>query len=315
MEYIKQSMTFEIQEPTVLSLGKFDGLHRGHELLLQYMAKKKQEHKELKAAIFTFDVPPREQVQNISAQVLTTSQEKESLFRERGIDYVIECPFTREVMCMEPEEFIRRISENLHVKYMVVGTDFHFGHQRRGDYRMLEAYAPLFGYQAKIVDKIREDGKDISSTYVRDEIAAGNIGKANQLLGYAFFVSGKVLHGKKMGKAVLGIPTVNLLPPPEKLLPPFGVYISETTWNGRCYQGITNVGVKPSVKGEHPVGVETHLFGVSEDMYGEEIRVSFLKCVRPEQKFESLEALKAQMEQDIQYAKMYFNAGKGVRKN
>ncbi len=315
MEYIKQSMTFEIQEPTVLSLGKFDGLHRGHELLLQYMAKKKQEHKELKAAIFTFDVPPREQVQNISAQVLTTSQEKESLFRERGIDYVIECPFTREVMCMEPEEFIRRISENLHVKYMVVGTDFHFGHQRRGDYRMLEAYAPLFGYQAKIVDKIREDGKDISSTYVRDEIAAGNIGKANQLLGYAFFVSGNVLHGKKMGKAVLGIPTVNLLPPPEKLLPPFGVYISETTWNGRRYQGITNVGVKPSVKGEHPVGVETHLFGVSEDMYGEEIRVSFLKCVRPEQKFESLEALKAQMEQDIQYAKMYFNAGKGVRKN
>ncbi len=315
MEYIKQSMTFEIQEPTVLSLGKFDGLHRGHELLLQYMAKKKQEHKELKAAIFTFDVPPREQVQNISAQVLTTSQEKESLFRERGIDYVIECPFTREVMCMEPEEFIRRISENLHVKYMVVGTDFHFGHQRRGDYRMLEAYAPLFGYQAKIVGKIREDGKDISSTYVRDEIAAGNIGKANQLLGYAFFVSGNVLHGKKMGKAVLGIPTVNLLPPPEKLLPPFGVYISETTWNGRRYQGITNVGVKPSVKGEHPVGVETHLFGVSEDMYGEEIRVSFLKCVRPEQKFESLEALKAQMEQDIQYAKMYFNAGKGVRKN
>ncbi len=299
----------------MLSLGKFDGLHRGHELLLQYMAKKKQEHKELKAAIFTFDVPPREQVQNISAQVLTTSQEKESLFRERGIDYVIECPFTREVMCMEPEEFIRRISENLHVKYMVVGTDFHFGHQRRGDYRMLEAYAPLFGYQAKIVDKIREDGKDISSTYVRDEIAAGNIGKANQLLGYAFFVSGNVLHGKKMGKAVLGIPTVNLLPPPEKLLPPFGVYISETTWNGRRYQGITNVGVKPSVKGEHPVGVETHLFGVSEDMYGEEIRVSFLKCVRPEQKFESLEALKAQMEQDIQYAKMYFNAGKGVRKN
>ncbi len=315
MEYIKQSMTFEIQEPTVLSLGKFDGLHRGHELLLQYMAKKKQEQKQLKAAIFTFDVPPREQIQNISAQVLTTSQEKEFLFRQRGVDYVIECPFTREVMCMEPEEFIRRISVNFHVKYMVVGTDFHFGHQRRGDYRMLEAYAPQFGYEAKVVDKIREDGRDISSTYVREEIAAGNIEKANQLLGYAFFVTGKVLHGEKMGKAVLGIPTLNLLPPPEKLLPPFGVYISETIWNGRRYQGITNVGVKPSIKGDHPVGVETHLFDLSENMYGEEVRVSFLKCVRPEQKFESLKALKAQMEQDIQYAKMYFNAGKGVRKN
>ena len=315
MKYIKQSMTFKIQEPTVLSLGKFDGLHRGHELLLQYMAKKKKEQKELKTVIFTFDIPPREQIQNVPAQVLTTSSEKEWLFQKLGIDYVIECPFTPEVRHMEPEEFIRRIVFGFHVNYMVVGTDFRFGHRRRGDYHMLQDCAPQYGYEVAVMDKIQENGRDISSTYVREEITAGNIEKANELLGYPFFVEGTVLHGRKMGRAVLGIPTINLIPPPAKLLPPFGVYVSLTEWEGQKIPGITNVGCKPTVEGENPVGVETHLLDFSKDLYGKEVRVRFLKRVRPEHKFASLESLKAQMEQDIQYANMYFNTGKGVRKN
>lgn len=315
MEYIRHSMTFEIQEPTVLSLGKFDGLHRGHELLLEYMAKKKQEHPELKAVVFTFDIPPREQVQNISAQVLTTRFEKEQLFQNMGIDYVIECPFTREIMCMEPEEFIRRIASDLHVKYMVVGTDFRFGYKRRGDYRMLMEYADQYGYCVEVLDKIQENGRDISSTFVREEIASGNIEKANELLGYAFFVEGRVLHGRKIGKAVLGIPTINLIPPPDKLLPPFGVYVTETVWKGQHYPGITNVGCKPTIQGDNPVGVETHLFDFTEDLYGEEVQIRFLKHVRKEQKFETLDALMAQMELDIQYGRLYFNTGKGVQKN
>ncbi len=315
MEYIKQSMTFEIKEPTVLSFGKFDGLHQGHELLMKYMAQKKQEEKDLKAVVFTFDIPPREQTQNVQAQVLTTSFEKEKLFENAGIDYVIECPFTHEIMCMEPEEFIRRIVKNLHVKYMVVGTDFRFGHNRRGDYHMLEAYAPEYGYEVKVLPKMQRDDRDISSTFVREQIAAGNIEKANELLGYAFFVEGTVLYGRKMGKAVFGIPTINLLPSEHKLLPPLGVYITETHWRGKLYPGITNVGCKPTIEGENPIGVETHLFEFSENLYGQEVRISFLKKVRPERKFSSLDALKVQMEQDIQYAKVYFNTGKGVRKN
>lgn len=307
MEYIKQSVTFEIKEPTVLSLGKFDGLHRGHELLMEYMAEKKKEQKGLKAVIFTFDIPPREQVQNIQAQVLTTNQEKEKLFESIGIDYLIECPFTREVMCTEPEEFIRLMVERLNVKYVVVGTDFHFGHKRRGDYRMLQEYAPQYGYEVKVVDKMQEDGRDISSTFVREEIAAGNIEKANELLGYEFFVEGTILHGKKMGKAVLGIPTINLLPPEDKLLPPYGVYVTVTECEGSRYPGITNVGCKPTIEGKNPVGVETHLFDVARDMYGKEVKISFLNRVRAERKFDSLEALKFQMEQDIQYGRNYFN--------
>lgn len=315
MEYIKKSMTFEIEGPTVLSLGKFDGLHRGHELLMEYMREKKQEHQNLKAAVFTFDIPPSEQTQNLQMQVLTTNQEKARLFEENGIDYLIECPFTREIMCMEPEEFIDRIVKNLHVKDIVVGTDFRFGHNRRGDYQMLRQYAPRYGYQLKVVPKMQEDGRDISSTYIREEITAGNIEKAYRLLGYPFFVEGTVLHGRKLGKAVLGIPTINLIPPPDKLLPPMGVYVTSTECAGKYYPGITNVGCKPTIEGENPIGVETHLFDVSEDMYGRMVRVSFLKRVRPEQKFDSLDALKAQMEQDIQYGKVYFDTGKGVQKN
>ncbi len=310
MEYIKQSITFKMEEPTVLSLGKFDGLHRGHELLIAYMAEKKEERKDLKAVIFTFDMPPKEKVQNISAQVLTTNQEKVKLFESRGVDCLIECPFTKEFMCMEPEDFIEKIVISLNVKYIVVGTDFHFGYKRRGNYQMLLKYAKQYGYEVKVVDKMQEDGRDISSTYVREEITLGNMEKANKLLGYMFFVEGIVLHGKKLGKAILGIPTINLIPPEDKLLPPFGVYVTVTEWKGKKYPGITNVGCKPTIEGKHPVGVETHLFDMSEDMYGAEVKVSFLSRVRAEQKFESLESLKFQMEQDIQYARRYFSAKK-----
>ena len=172
MKYIRNTTDFYIEENTVLSLGKFDGIHRGHEQLLQYFAKKKDEG--LAGAIFTFDIPPRRNVQNVEAKVLTTNEEKRHMFERLGIDYVVECPFTQEIMCMEPEDFIAKIVRQLHVKCMVVGEDFHFGHNRRGDYHMLRQYAGKYGYEVIVVEKIKEDSRDISSTFVREEIAAGN---------------------------------------------------------------------------------------------------------------------------------------------
>lgn len=310
MEYIKGTTTFKIEEPTVLSLGKFDGLHRGHELLMDYVFKKKQEG--LKAAIFTFDIPPKKNVEHVFAKVLTTNEEKVRLFESIGIDYLVECPFTQKIMCMEPESFIEMIVKQLNVKCLVVGTDFHFGHNRRGDYRMLQQYAQHFGYEVEVVDKMQEDGRDISSTFIREQIVSGNIEKANALLGYEYFVQGTVVHGRKMGREVLGIPTVNLLPAEEKLLPPFGVYISVTEWNSKCYPGITNIGCKPTVEGKNPVGAETHIFDFDENIYGEEVKVSFLKSVRAEKKFESLEALKKQMMQDIESGIHYFREYKNM---
>lgn len=304
MEYIKGTTTFKIEEPTVLSLGKFDGLHRGHELLMDYVFQKKKEG--LKAAIFTFDIPPKKNVEHIQTRVLTTNEEKCRLFEKIGIDYLIECPFTPEVMCMEPETFIEMMVRQLKVKCMVVGKDFHFGHNRRGDYRMLQEYADEFGYEVEVVDKMQEDGRDISSTFVREQIMAGNMEKANALLGYGYFVEGIVLHGRKMGRAVLGIPTINLIPPEEKLLPPFGVYLSITEWNGKSYPGITNIGCKPTIEGENPIGVETHIFDFQEEIYGKEVKVSFISKIREEKKFASLDALKEQMARDVAFGKQYF---------
>ena len=213
MKYIKNTTEFYIEENTVLSLGKFDGIHRGHELLLSHMAAKKKEG--LAAAIFTFDIPPSRNVLGAASKVLTTNAEKMHIFERLGVDYLIECPFTQEIRCMEAEAFIEKIVRQLHVKCMVVGEDFRFGHQRRGDYRMLLAQEKQLGYQAIVVEKMQEDARDISSTFIREEITAGNIAKANHLLGYRYFVTGEVVHGNQFGRT-MGIPTMNQLPPEEK---------------------------------------------------------------------------------------------------
>ena len=160
---------------------------------------------------------------------------------------------------------------------------------------------------------MQKDGRDISSTFVREEISRGNIELANELLGYEFFVEGRILHGTHMGNAVLGIPTINLLPPEEKLLPPLGVYVTVTECQGSSYGGITNVGRKPTIGGNFPIGVETHLFDVSKDLYGEEAKVRFLSHVRPEQKFRSLDSLISQMKQDIQYGRAYYENTRRLR--
>lgn len=134
MEYIKGRLDFHVAEPTVLSIGKFDGLHRGHELLMDYVFQKKKEG--MKAVIFTFDVPPKKSLEQDAARVLTTNEEKMHLFEQIGIDYLIECPFTEEIMHMPAEEFLKKIVEQLSIRCIVAGTDCSFGYQRRGDYRM-----------------------------------------------------------------------------------------------------------------------------------------------------------------------------------
>lgn len=307
MEYIKNTTEFSISEETAVSLGKFDGIHKGHVRLLEYLKEKKRLGQ--KSVVFTFDIPPRQRVGAWGqSKVLTTNEEKMRLFEQNGMDYVIECPFTPEIMHMEAEDFVDMIVRQLHIKSLVVGSDFHFGHNRRGDYQLLRALAGVYGYDVKVVDKVQENGRDISSTLVREEILAGRIESANKLLGYPYFVQGKVVHGNEMGR-LFGAPTANLLPPEEKLLPPYGVYVTRTSISGRgdrVYGGITNVGCKPTIQGSNPVGIETHLFDFGEWIYDREIKVEFLKRVRQEQKFDSLEQLKLQMNKDIEKGIKYY---------
>ena len=215
MKYIKNTTNFFIDEPTVISLGKFDGIHRGHELLLEHLMKKKKEG--YATVIFTFDVPPKKVIDSEDAKVLTTNEEKMHMFDSFGIDYLIECPFTPQVMNLEPEFFIEMLVKNLSVKCIVAGEDFRFGRERRGDYQMLKEYAKKFSYEAIVLPKMKEEERDISSTFVREEIMAGRIEMANKLLGYPYFVSGQVKHGNRIGRTI-GFPTINLIPPDNKLL-------------------------------------------------------------------------------------------------
>ncbi len=304
MKYITKTLGFKIEEPTAVTLGKFDGLHRGHELLMQNVLECSRKYKVASVA-FTFDMPPRNRVEEIVANVLTTNDEKQYIFEKQGIDYLIECPFTPEVMAMEPEAFIKWIVDSLNMKYVVVGDDFRFGHKRAGDYHTLQQYEEQYGYKTIVLDKLKDSNRDISSTYVREKIADGNIRKANQLLGYNYFIKSEILHGKKLGRRI-GIPTINMILPEHKLLPPNGVYVTEVLVDGKTYMGVTNVGCKPTVSEDRVIGVETYIDDFNQDVYGEKIVVSFLEFIRPEMKFASVEELKKQMNTDIQVARKYY---------
>lgn len=297
MEYISKTLDFHVDEPSVISFGKFDGLHRGHEFLMEKQIEQSNLHG-YKRIIFTFDIPPKSEVLGIESKVIITNDEKEYVFEESGVDYLIECPFVPEVMNMEADVFVRWIVKNLNVKCIVVGDDFHFGHNRVGDHHLLAQMADEMGYELIVVDKIKDGERDISSTYIREEIAAGHIRKANELLGYPFFIKGKVVHGRQLGRTI-GIPTVNLTVPQEKLLPPNGVYMTKVLVKDNWYLGVTNIGCKPTISGKNPIGAETYIIDFSQDVYGQDIMVELHEFIRPEMKFDSIEELKSRMSADI----------------
>lgn len=305
MRYEKDFKGLQLAEHTVLSLGKFDGLHRGHELLIESVLGKAGPG--LKAAVFTFDIPPMQAGGKLQ-QVITTNEEKQRLFAGRGIDYLIECPFTEEIKCMEAERFIEEIAKRLCAKWIVIGTDFRFGHNRRGDYKMLQQYAVQYGYQVQVVPKMQHGGRDISSTYIREELSGGSLELANELLGYPYFIQGKIIHGNQLGRKI-GFPTINIQPPVQKLLPPYGVYVSRIELDGQRYGGITNIGKKPTVGGDSLAGAETYIYGFHGDVYEKEAKVSLLHFERPEIKFGGIGALQAQLQKDIAYGAQYLGIG------
>ncbi len=296
MQIIRGMTEFQIEGETAVSLGKFDGLHLGHQLLVERILEKKREG--LKSLIFTFDFGDR--------PLLLLPEERRNMLRKWGVDYLLECPFVDSVSHMEAEDFVREILvKQLHVRYLAVGTDFRFGYQRRGDYHLLQRMSGELGYEVEVVEKACYGGEEISSSRIRRELEQGHMELVGQLLGYAYSVTGEVLHGHRIGRT-LGMPTINLLPEERKLLPPNGVYATRTVIAGEIFEGITNVGYKPTVGGETRKGVETYLFDLDRDLYGEILTVRFYGYERPERKFASLEELQKRIEQDVEWGRNYF---------
>ncbi len=295
MKYFSNTTDFSWEKPTAVTLGKFDGLHRGHQKLLAEVSRLRSQ--EVSSAVFAIAPPER--------PYLLSPEEKREMIERYNMDCMVACPFIPEILHMAPEEFIRRIlKERLHARYVVVGTDFRFGYQRSGDAALLQAVQKTYGLQVLVLEKECCRGREISSTYVREALEVGDMELVQELLGYAYPVQGIVQHGHQLGRR-LGMPTINLIPEPGKLLPPSGVYFSDVEAGGRWYQGVTNIGVKPTVDGSF-LGVETYLYDFHQDIYGRETKVHLRHYCRPERKFESVEALKHQMEKDIYSGKEYF---------
>lgn len=307
MRIIEKETSFQLDKASAVAIGKFDGIHRGHQSLLRHVLEQKE--KGLRAVVFTFDPSPAVLFSGRSLPELTTKEEKRKLFEELGIDVLIEYPLDFTTAAMPAADFIGKVlAGQIKTAYIAAGTDLSFGKEGKGDTALLQKCAATYGYRTEIIEKVTYEGREISSSYVREAVKAGDMETAAKLIGEAYSVRGVVAHGKKLGRR-LGMPTVNLLPEKEKLLPPFGVYFSEVVIEedpgGRVYRGTTNIGCKPTVNNEEQVGVETYLYDFAQEIYGKEITVRLFSFHRPEMKFASVEELKKQMAADIARGRYY----------
>lgn len=298
MEIIEGTTDFALSGKSAVAIGKFDGIHLGHQKLLsQLLAQRAQG---LLATVFTFDVQPAAFFGG-EGKELTTRAEKRAAFEKLGIDVLIEFPLNRETAATAPETFVEDyLAKRMRAAYICAGPDLSFGKDGAGDYDLLARYADRFGYRTELIDKVRVDGEEVSSTRVREAVRLGKMEEAAGMLGRFYAVSGPVAHGKKLGRT-LGMPTANLIPEEDKLLPPNGVYHTSVRIDGedRSYNGISNVGCKPTVSDENRMGIETNIYDFEGDIYGRGITVEFMHFRRPERKFDSVEALRTQIEADI----------------
>lgn len=293
MKELSSFEAYKSTQKTAVTLGKFDGLHKGHQKLIQKICGYASE--EIQSVVCAFDMSKDE--------LMTKDERRHHL--DGVVDYLIDCPFTKELREMEAEEFIRKILiETLHAAYIVVGSDFMFGHHKRGTAKMLEEYAPVYGYHVDIIEKEKFEGEVISSTYIKEVMKEGKISLVNQLLGYPYQMTGTVEHGRQLGRT-LGFPTMNVAPEEKKIMPRYGVYVCKIQVDGAWYYGIGNVGVKPTVDENAKVLAEVFAFDYEGDAYGKQVTVAFCEFVRPEMKFASIEELKNRVDADIVYGRSY----------
>lgn len=289
--------TICVSEPCVVTIGKFDGIHRGHAELIRAARRYADACPEpVSVAVFTFDT---------SAATLLTAKERRAFLSQLGADVLVECEFGPQLITMEAETFVRDIlAERLRMRHTVTGEDFRFGYERRGDPAFLKAAGASLGFTAETVPAVEYRGSKISSTRIRTALLQGKMEEVQDMLGFPFFVTGEIIHGRQIGRTI-GVPTTNLIPGRGKLLPPNGVYCSRSSSAGEQFCGITNIGTKPTVEGGF-VGVETYLFDCSEDLYGASQKVELLHYIRPEQKFRDLQELKARIRLDEAEGRAFF---------
>ena len=310
MIILKGEDEFFVKEGTAVTIGKFDGIHRGHKRLIEDVLgyAKKNGHK---SCVVTFTFPEEEggnTVEGETGRLLLTRDEKLRMIKELGVDIVAEFSFDDKLKGMNPYAFIESILVGkLNMKSVSVGPDFRFGRDREGKVINLHKAAMIYGYNVSVIEKEEYDREKISSTRIRECLAQGEFEKVSDMLGRDYGIAGTVSKGRQLGHKI-GVPTMNIYPSPEKLLPPYGTYACKALKAGKVYKAVTNIGVRPTLTGKDnsgEVSIETHILGYSEPAtgdYGKEITVFPVKKIRDEKKFASLEELSARIEEDIKEA-------------
>lgn len=284
----------------IVTIGTFDGVHLGHQAILKDMVKTAKEIGG-ETVVITFYPHPR-QVLNINAanlRFITTQEEKLQLLEKSGIDNVVVVNFTKEFSRVSSEDFIRDyIIEHINPVKLVIGYDHHFGNNRMGDFNLLNEMQNKYNFQVQRIEAHDVENIAVSSTKIRHSLQQGDIERANALLGYHFSYIGKVVSGNKIGRE-LGYRTANInLEKEFRLIETSGVYATYVDYEGKEYKSMTYIGKKPTVNNDEIENIEVHLFDFDGDLYDKEIKVRFVKRVRGEQKFESLDALKKQIQID-----------------
>ncbi len=298
LEIIHHSENFPKDKETILTIGTFDGVHIGHQEIIQNLvvqAKKKG----LCSVVFTFYPHPRMVLnQNSDLKLINTIEERAARLEKTGLDYLIIHPFDKEFSRLSALEFVRDILVGqLQVSKLIIGYDHHFGKNREGNIEQLREYGHMFDFEVEEIPAQDIDEVSVSSTKIRKALEEGQIEKANQYLGHAYSLRGKVIKGNQIGKT-LGFPTANIdLGTRFKQLPKAGAYLVSTIWEGKKYYGMLNIGFRPTINGKKQ-SIEVYLEGFDQDIYGELLSLDFHRFLREEVRFESLEKLQLQLQKD-----------------
>lgn len=293
------------KEPSVVTIGTFDGVHIGHQKIIKRLINTAKQMG-LKSIILTFFPHPRMVLQkDTSIKLINTIDERYAILDALGLDYLIIKKFTKEFSRLSAEDFVKQILvEKLHAKKVIIGYDHRFGRNRNADINNLKAFGETYGFDVEEISAQDIDDVSVSSTKIRKALNKGDILQANEFLGHPFMLSGKVVKGKGLGKQ-FQYPTANLcIHEDYKLIPKQGVYIVKSSINNTVFYGMMNIGTNPTVGG-NAQSIEVHFFDFHKDIYGTKIQIDLLHRIRNEEKFESIEALKQQLAKDKKIALDY----------